>query len=187
MTILGHTVDLQFIIATLLGTGAAICSTLSFQQKENKRLFFLQLMASAFFGIQYILLGFWSGPVFNAIACVRSMILYKGGKMAENKKLEIGILGALAVAYICILIFLHEWQATFSFLAMSISTISMWSKSGKKIRLVQMFVISPCWIVFDILSGSIAGLVSETIAVCSVIISIMRYGINGFDEGKKNG
>lgn len=186
MTILGQTLDLQFIVATLFGVGAAVCATLSFQQKENKRLFFMQLMSSAFFGIQYILLGFWSGPIFNAISCVRSLILYRGGKMAASKKLELGILGALTVAYICILVFLHEWQATFSFLAMTLSTLSMWSNSGKKIRLVQLCLISPCWLVFDFLSGSIAGIVSETIAAGSVIVSIIRYGINGFDEGGKH-
>jgi hypothetical protein len=78
------------------------------------------------------------------------------------------------------------WEAWYSFLpsvAMILTTISYWLKSETKIRLVT-FPSSPCWLVYNIIVGSVAGIVTECIVMSSLIIAIIRYDI--LKKGKVN-
>ena len=52
------------------------------------------------------------------------------------------------------------------------------------IRLSNLFCASPCWLIFDIIVGSIGGILNETILIVSILVSIYRYGWKGLGENK---
>ena len=58
-------------------------------------------------------------------------------------------------------------------------------KNETKIRLIT-FPSSPCWLLFNITTGSIAGAVTECIVMCSLIIAIVRYDVLKKGKAKKN-
>ncbi len=187
IVIFGQTIGINFLIGNLFGFGAAAMTTLSFQRKDNRGLAFLQFIAALLFGTQYVLLGSWSGLIFNILTALRCLALYFGGKFFVSKKMQYVMLALYTAAIIFAFAVLHEWEAIFSYLALTISTIAMWTHNGKTIRLVQLCIISPCWILFDIFTLAIAGLICELIATTSVVVSIIRYGLDGFEKspGKK--
>ena len=77
------------------------------------------------------------------------------------------------------------WESWYSFLpplAMILTTISYWMKDETKIRLIT-FPSSPCWLIFNIITGSVAGVVTECVVMSSLIIAIIRYDI--LKKGKK--
>jgi hypothetical protein len=69
---------------------------------------------------------------------------------------------------------------------MILTTVSYWLKSETKIRLVT-FPSSPCWLVYNIITHSIAGIVTECVVMASLIIAIVRYDILKKEKVKKNG
>jgi hypothetical protein len=60
----------------------------------------------------------------------------------------------------------------------------MWTRDGKKIRISQMAVVSPFWLLYDLLIPvpSIGGILCEVFNMASVIISFIRFKKTGFDK-----
>ena len=56
------------------------------------------------------------------------------------------------------------------------ANIGYWDNNAQKIRLVNLAVASPCWLVYDILVGSWGGVANEVITTVSALVSIGRYG-----------
>ncbi len=82
------------------------------------------------------------------------------------------------------------WTDAFSLLpcaAMIVTTSAMWSTNGKKIRLANMFVSSPFWLVYDAHAGSWSGVLCELFAISSIMISIFRYGLKALDVDESAG
>ena len=61
-----------------------------------------------------------------------------------------------------------------------LSTLALWMKTSKKIRLFSLFS-GPCWLIYNIVNGAYSAAVNELIAMTSIIIGMVRY-----DIGKKN-
>ena len=49
------------------------------------------------------------------------------------------------------------------------------------IRLNRLCFASPCWIIYDILVGSVSGIACEAFSMGSVIVSLFRYGLAALD------
>jgi hypothetical protein len=63
-----------------------------------------------------------------------------------------------------------------------LTTVANWMKSETKIRLIS-FPNSPCWLIYNAITGSVAGVITECIVMSSLIIGIVRYDI--LKKGKK--
>ncbi len=61
------------------------------------------------------------------------------------------------------------------FASIAVTTLGYWTNNALKIRLSQM-IGSPCYLVYDVLVQSWGGVVSESIAIISIIVSICRFG-----------
>ena len=64
------------------------------------------------------------------------------------------------------------------------STFAMWTRDGKKIRISQLAVVSPLWLLYDLLipTPSIGGILCEVFNMASVVISFIRFKKTGFDK-----
>jgi hypothetical protein len=78
-----------------------------------------------------------------------------------------------------------DWYSFLPAMAMILTTVSYWLKSETKIRLVT-FPSSPCWLIYNIITGSVAGIITECIVMSSLIIAIVRYDILKKEKVKKN-
>ena len=65
-----------------------------------------------------------------------------------------------------------------------LETCTLWTRNGKIIRMAQICAISPVWLINNILTGSIGGVVTEVFGIGSVILSFLRYGMDGFETEK---
>jgi len=71
------------------------------------------------------------------------------------------------------------WEGYYSLLpicAMVIDTIAQWNKETKLIRVI-MLIPRPLWFVYDFVVGSYAGMTSEILVLCSILIGIFRFNI----------
>lgn len=167
--------ELTAQIIGILGTCAAF---ISFQLKENKKFFIMQAASGLMFALNFLLLGAPTGCVLNLIN------IYRGAVMAGGKKLhKIPFLISIQAIYIIATVF--TYTNIFSFIALIaqlIGTFAMWSQNGKTIRFLQLFCVSPLWLIHNIFVFSIGGIFCEVFNIGSIIISLIRFGAKGFDK-----
>lgn len=168
------------LIGQLLGFVSTALFLLSFQFKQNKQLFALQLGSFAFYVLHYFLIGAIAGCVAMAINTARCVVMYffNDKKWAAWK----GWLWIFLALYLANAI--YTWEGFIS----CCPCAALWpvcSPTGAvicgKIRVVNLILGSPTWLVYDAFTGSIAGIISESLCMLSILISIIRFGWKALD------
>ena len=167
--------DVNPIIIQGIGFVGVLFFILSYQIKSNKMLFLMQLLGTATFCCQFLLLGATSGAANLIGIIVRNALLmkYRDWAWIRSKWTEIVFLIFFTIAFIA------TWQGPISLLpyaAVVGTTIAYWTDNAQKIRLGNLVCGSPCWLVYDALIGSWAGVLNESITLGSILVSIWRYG-----------
>lgn len=161
-------------IAQIIGFGGATLNCISFQQNKRSRIIGVQIFAAVMFIIHYILLGAYTGAALNFIALCRSVVFYNNSK--KWAKSPVWLVFFIIVSLIGAAATWVDWYSILPSTAMILTTVSYWMKSETKIRLIT-FPSSPCWLIYNIITGSVAGIVTECIVMTSLIIAIVRYDI----------
>lgn len=172
------------IIAQTLGIFGMLCAIISYQCKTNRNYFLWQGMSGAFFSAQFIMIGAWAGLVFNAYNILRA-IVYQSKKSRSVGMII--LLETLVVAATLTSIFVFKetwWLVLLTFIAQATGTFSMWTKNGKTIRIAQLAVVSPFWLLYDALipTPSVGGILCEVFNMTSVVVSFIRFKKTGFDK-----
>lgn len=166
------------IISQGLGLVGAFFNISSFQLKKNNKLILFQFLGSSCFFFNYLLLGAFTGCFMNGAGVVRGLVFLQGEKLRKMPVLVIMNLALVAGTAL-------TWEGPLSLLplvGMLIMTTTMYINDGKLIRMAQLFVASPCWLVYNAVSGTIGGTVCEIFIIVSTTVSFIRYGINGFEK-----
>ena len=165
------------MFAQLLGVLGFIFSVISFQQNTQKRIVFVQFLANVSFTIHFYLIGAYTGSILNGIAIIRSFVYcFKDKKWASSNIWIVIFSLAFVVAGI------YTWEGPLSILpivAMVLSSISFGIKNPKLVRRIY-FPCSPMWLIYNIAGRSIGGVLTESFAMISIIIGMLR-----FDRKKK--
>ncbi len=164
-------------IISLIAAGITI---FSFQMKDNKRLFILQALGGLLFAVSFALPGNWSGAWMNIINIFRGGILGAGKKW--SKPYVFIIIEALYI-FAGIATF-DSWLSILVMVAQLVGTIAMWTRNGRTIRILQFSVVSPSWLIYNSFTANVGGIITEVFGIASVIVSIIRFGWNGFEDEK---
>lgn len=167
----------QFITQAI-GFVAAGLEIGSFQCKSSRKLIFVQLCGNLAFLIHMLMLGGYSGSISLVFSCIRNLIFSSGRSWAYWKGWP-WILVAANVAGAIV-----TWENGFSLLpciAVVAVTLSCWTRNGKTIRIASSCISSPMWLIYDIYTGSYSGILTEIFVLCSVAVSIVRYGWKALD------
>jgi hypothetical protein len=138
--------------------------------------------------MHYILLGItngadaFTGAALNFIGLSRSIVFINNDKRWAKSPLWLVLF--IIVSVVAGVLTWEDWYSFLPPLAMILTTVSYWMKNETKIRLIT-FPSSPCWLVFNIITGSVAGIVTECVVMSSLIIAIVRYDILKKNKVKK--
>ena len=159
------------------------CALLSYQCKKNKQYFLFQTGCALAFTIQFMFLSSWAAMLLNVFSIMRGIIFSLGNKCKKLFYL-IAIEASFAVSCLTATLFFGEkwWIAILLFIAQGGGTLAMWTRDGKKIRMAQLSVISPLWIINNVYYGSIGGIACEIFNIVSVVVSIIRFNKSGYDK-----
>lgn len=167
------------LITQAIGFLATALQVGSFQCKSSRKLIFVQLCANTAFLVHLLMLGAYSGCVNVFFSCVRNLLL-NSKHPAAHKKIWMWLLTLCNIGGTIL-----TWQNLFSILP-CIAVVSLnfaaWSRNGKTIRLTNIFAVSPSWLIYDIYTGSLSGIITELICLGSVGISVLRYGWKALDN-----
>ena len=172
------------IIAQIIGIVAMGFNILSYQQKNAKNVFLMQMVGSALFGVNYFMLSATIGGVLNIVAVIRAIVYYNGEKVKANSR---GIFLLFTFAYVgsYILTFtvLNKPFTLYNAIIELLPVVAMISLNigfkigtSKAIRRLG-FVASPCWLTYNIVNLAIGGIVCEAISIISIIIGYLRHDI----------
>ena len=172
------------ILAQIIGILGMAAAIISYQCKTNRNYFIWQGISGLCFSIQFIMIGAWAGLAFNVYNIVRAVVYQT--KFSKSYFCIIGLeILVAALAALSIFVFAEAWWLVlFVFLAQASGTFSMWTKNGKTIRIAQLAIVSPFWLLYDLLipTPSIGGILCEAFNMISVIVSFIRFRHSGFDK-----
>lgn len=153
---------------------------LSFQTKTNRSLFVLQTLGYLTFSVQFILLGALSGCLSLLVNITRNIMLtkYNDCKVIRWKGWVV-VFSALSL--VAALFTWNSWSSLLPVAGTVASTIGYWTNNAKNIRLANLTVNSPCMLLYDVLVKSWGGVLNETIAIVSILISVIRFGWKALD------
>lgn len=163
----------QYFIQAI-GFAGTILIAIGMQQKTYNRIMFCKIANEFFGGIQYLLLGGYTGMILNLTSCLTNGVYWYRIKNKKSTLVFQIIFGIMFVVLGSV-----SWHGYVSILAISakvISTISLGISNTRVIRIMNL-ISTPCWLFYNIFVGSIAGVVSDLIVLSSVIIAVIRIDI----------
>lgn len=169
----------KFFFTQALALIGALLFFLSYQVKDNRKLYAMQFFSYVFYTIHFLILGAFTGGISYIINLARSLFLAGKWEFARSKKM---------CAILCVLQLIVAkttwagWISLLPVLANIASTIGGYTHNAQKIRIAGIFFNSPLWIIYDLIIGSWAGALDETVSVISALISIKRYGWKNLNE-----
>jgi len=169
------------IIANGFGVLSTLCFIISFQIKSNKALFIIQSIANIFYGLQFYLLGATGGLFNMGMQILRNLLLLK---IDDWKWLSWK--GCAPLFCVPSLIYMiYNWHGLLDilpFIAFTVGTFAFWTNNAKMLRLSELVCVSPCWLLYDFITGAYGGILTELVILGSVVVSIIRFGWKGLDD-----
>ncbi len=169
-----------FILGQLWGLCAMALIVISFQCKKPARLCIVQVCACLFFILHYLFLGLngdsaaYAGMTQNAVG-----LLFRGVLALSEKKKS--LLSPLMLAGLCavsavvaILTYPGRLIALLPTVANFACIGCMWTKNSNTIRITQLAIISPFWIIYNVFTLSVAGILTECFNLVSIGIYYVR-------------
>lgn len=134
-----------------------------------------QLVAEVFWVLHYGLLGAYTGMALNMLGVLRCYVYANRDtkKWASNEAIPF-IFFALAIVTGIL-----TWKNASSLLpmaAVAITSFVLWSKKANIIRYFS-YPGCICWLIFNVISGSYAGTMTELFNLGSITVGIIRYDI----------
>lgn len=168
-------------LAQAVGAIGVIAFIVSFQIKSNRALLIIQFFADLMFCIQFVLLGAYSGCLSLAVMLLRNLILIfrKKNTWAQWSGWLWVLVGLTAVFTVI------TWDGFKSLLPLTAgvgSTIMFWKGNARGYRTANLFCACPCWLTYDAIVGSYAGMLNESITLISILVSIFRFGWKSLGE-----
>lgn len=168
------------INAQLIGFVAAALAFVVFQSNRRHRMLLLQVAANILWTIHFHLLGATTGSAINLTTSVRNSTYYLVGK--NRNPLIPSLFGVAFIAITAL-----AWEGPRSLLPLIgtlIGTIAFWQMKTNHIRLIAL--ASPSlWLVYNVLSGSYAGIVSDVLVIASIALGIYRFDIKPFIRSER--
>jgi len=176
--------EINFIVGQAFGIVGLVLMAISYQSKGNKSLFVMQALSGLAFAVNFVLIKDISAALFNVTNLFRGLIFAKTRKRIwEVVTVEALYTACFAFSLINIWgIWLDVFLSCFTFTGLAVMTFVMWRANSRHIRYTQLFLTSPSWLVNNFFHFTLGGILCEVFAMCSVIVSFIRYRKNGFEN-----
>jgi hypothetical protein len=166
--------DNVYMIAQLIGVFGTIAVMVGMQQKKYNRIVFCKIINEFMASIHYFLIGGYTGMVINFASCLTNGVYWYRITKGKSTLIFQILFGALFVTLGAL-----SWQgpiSTFVILAKLISSVSLGIKTPRTIRFLNL-ISNPCWLVYNLYMGSVAGIITDSLVLASTIIAVVRLDL----------
>ena len=170
------------IIAQVIGIVAMIFNILSYQGKQQKWVIALQLCSGSLFAVNFLMLGATVGGILNILAVIRAIVfLFKEKLKADRLPWLFAFIGVYITVYVLNFTVFGKEPTPFNFIIEVLPVVGMIAlnigfrlKRAADIRRCGL-ISSPAWLIYNIASGSWGAIACEALALCSIIIGMIRH------------
>ena len=181
------------ILIQAIGFIALAVNIIAVQFNKYGTIILLKTVGSLLFVVQYIFLHAYTGMIMDIIGSIRNVIFSLNVKNNRSNKIPV-IIFSLLTAVLGTTTIILTWDVSkivwtddikmativmvlisiLSIVAKLISTISYSLKDPHKMRMLNLPSAS-CWLVYNFITFSIAGFISEIMTMGSIIIAELRF------------
>lgn len=163
----------MYILANIIGVFAIITWSLSIQNKDRKNILIFQIVANAFYSIQYFLLGAVTAGMTNLLSIFRCLTFY----FEEKIKGKISFISFVIFSFLIISIGIITYENPISLIPILCGNLYMYSIWQNNLNLTRhLFIIAALVLVYyNFKVGAIVLFFGNTMDILSGIISIIRF------------
>ena len=162
------------LLIEILGILGIVASIVGFQCKKHNHIMISRTANELLFGVQYLLLGAYTGMAMNGVGCIRNLIFRHTVKHNKNTTLWVVIFNIFFIAFGII-----TWTGPKSMLiiiAKVLSTVAYSLKNTTYLRGI-ILVTASFWLIYNVCVGSVAGAINEGLTLVSIIVGTIRMDI----------
>lgn len=171
------------VFAMFLGLGAMLSLFFMYQQEERKNLLMLKLSADICWAGHYFFLSAYAGMIPNFVGIFRELIFVR----RNEKSWANSLFWPLLIIIINWLLGFFTFKNIFNLLPIMASTavtISLWIKNPKLTKIISI-PVSSAFLIYDIKVDSWLGVINESIAIISIMLSFLKNNKNNTQGVKK--
>ena len=171
-------------MAEIIGIFGFTATIISYQCKSRKKILLLQLISTSCWLAHFALLGAWAGAVLNLVGALRCIVFAGRGENSRAGKIAdwIGWIPVfLALSAAAVAVTWTGWICILPFLGMILTTFAVRAPSAMLVRFLTL-PNDPLWLIYNAMSGSVSGVITEICIKCSIITGIIRHDIPGIRE-----
>jgi len=153
---------------------ALAISIIAFQFKKHGQIVFCKMASEFIFSIQYVLLGAWTAAVLDFISTIRNLLFCK---LVKKNISTLPVILVFSCFVIATGVFTYDGLASLLPIASKLlTTVSYGMKNEKLLRIITL---PSCvfWIIYNVTVGSIAGVLTDSLALVSLLIAMYKFDI----------
>ena len=165
----------MFWIAQALAVIICIISALSYFSKRKETYLADQLLVNILYGVQYILLGAFSGAVSNAVSLVKYVVFYVNAKNSKKNPTWQVIMFCMLSVVLGVLAYSNLFSII-PIITSVVFTIAIWQDNPVVLRGIVIFC-NLLWVIYNIAVGAYISAVYsivELLAALVTMISLIR-------------
>lgn len=159
-------------IAQGVGILGLLVMLISLFQKNKDRMLGYVVFNGIFFGIEYLLLGAYSGMFSNFFGIFRTYISKEKEKYKNLNKWYILLFFIIGYAIIGLISFNGKIVSLLPIISEIIYVIALWQKDVKKIRIGTLLMVI-LWLIYDIFVKAYPSMITDLIVMSSTIVAIV--------------
>lgn len=161
------------IIVSIVGVVSIIVLFLTYQMKSRDKILFVYIFAALSWMTYFLLQGDLTSAFMNIIGIIRSLIFMQREKHKWAKSI-FWLFFFIAIMLVCAIFTFSTWKDLFPLIGNIIGTISFFVLNEKILRVLNITTYL-FWIGNSISKLYYLALVSDSLALVSLIISLIRY------------
>lgn len=175
------------LVAECVGLCGFTATIISYQSKSRKKLLLLQLLSTTCWMVHFALRSAWSGSILNAVGALRCIIFASRGEDSRAGKLAdwIGWIPVfIALSVLCTALTWQGWMSLLPMVGMVLTTFAQRATTARLVRLITL-PNDPLWLLYNALSGSISGVITEVCIMISIIVGMLRHDRQAAQQSDK--
>lgn len=164
----------MFTIAQIIGFIALAFNVSTFQAKRHRTMMSLQIVVATLYSVHFFMLGALTGAALAVAGLIRSIVFRKVVPINATKRSLWPLLITQAIGLIAAIVTWQDWRSLLALVGWQAMTLAFWQRREQRVRQFGL-ASSPPWLIYDLLYGSMAGVLNEVLCSSSVIVGLWRF------------
>ncbi len=177
------------ILARIVGFVAMATVCCSFQVKNPRGTLWVMAVATGLFSVHFALLGAVTGAALNLLNVIRNLAILTTNREKRSGKLAMHVVSWAFFAAPFVFWMIPTVKVGIpDFVLGAVMTAAsyfFWMQKANVIRVVHFFGVSPGWMVYNVLAGSLPGVITETLNMLSVLVYWGRQALERVNARKQ--